>query len=95
MRERKKTGVHGTLEMIPLAWKFNSKKLLSKTLNSRINIIETRAVLKTENIQVVANSGFLKSCVFQKEKSMITFSANTSIDEKCFNLFLNGYFETC
>ena len=44
MRERKKTGVHGTLEMIPLAWKFNSKKLLCKTLNSRINIIETRAV---------------------------------------------------
>ena len=28
-----------------MAWKFNSKKLLSKTLNSRINIIETRAVL--------------------------------------------------
>ena len=45
MRERKKTVVHGTLEMIPLAWKFNSKQLLSKTLNSRINIIETRAVL--------------------------------------------------
>ena len=45
MRERKKTGVHGTLEMIPLAWKFNSKQLLSKTLNSRMNIIETRAVL--------------------------------------------------
>ena len=45
MRERKETGVHGTLEMIPLAWKFNSKQLLSKTLNSRINIIETRAVL--------------------------------------------------
>ena len=45
MRERKKTGVHGTLEMIPLLWKFNSKQLLSKTLNSRMNIIETRAVL--------------------------------------------------
>ena len=45
MRERKKTVVHGTLEMILLAWKFNSKQLLSKTLNSRINIIETRAVL--------------------------------------------------
>ena len=37
--------MHGTLEMIPLAWKFNSKKLLCKTLNSRMNIIETRAVL--------------------------------------------------
>ena len=45
MRERKKTAVHGTLEMVPLAWKFNSKQLLSKTLNSRMNIIETRAVL--------------------------------------------------
>ena len=31
--------------MIPLAWKFNSKQLLSKTLNSRMTIIETRAVL--------------------------------------------------
>ena len=45
VRERKKTGVHGTLEMISLAWKFNSKQLLCKTLNSRMNIIETRAVL--------------------------------------------------
>ena len=45
MSERKKTGVHGTLELIPLTWKFNSKKLLCKTLNSRMNIIETRAVL--------------------------------------------------
>ena len=45
MRERKKTGVHGTLETIPLAWKFNSKQLLCKTLNSSMNIIETRAVL--------------------------------------------------
>ena len=45
VRERKKTGVHGTLQMIPLAWKFNSKQLLCKTLNSRMNIIETRAVL--------------------------------------------------
>ena len=45
MRERKKTDVHGTLEMIPLTWKFNSKQLLSKTLNSRMNIIETRAIL--------------------------------------------------
>ena len=45
MRERKKTAVHGTLEMILLAWKFNSKQLLSKTLNSRMNIKETRAIL--------------------------------------------------
>ena len=45
MWERKKTTVHGTLEMIFLAWELNSKQLLSKTLNSRMNIIETRAVL--------------------------------------------------
>ena len=45
MCKHKKIVVHGTLEMILLAWKFNSKQLLSKTLNSRINIIETRAVL--------------------------------------------------
>ena len=45
MCERKKTGVHGTLETIPLACKLNSKQLLCKTLNSRMNIIETRAVL--------------------------------------------------
>ena len=32
MRERKKTAMHGTLEMIPLAWKLISNKLLSKTL---------------------------------------------------------------
>ena len=43
-RERKKTAVHGTLGMAVMAWKFNSKQLLCKTLNSRINIIETRAV---------------------------------------------------
>ena len=45
MRERKKTAVHGTLNVIPLAWKLNSKQLLCKTLNSRMSIIETRAVL--------------------------------------------------
>ena len=54
MRERKKTGVHGALELISLAWKFNSKQLLCKTLNFRMNIIETRAVLnmvkKWENV---------------------------------------------
>ena len=45
MQERKKTALHGTLKRIPLTWKFNSKQLLSKTLNSRMDIIETRAVL--------------------------------------------------
>ena len=45
MHERKKTAVHGTLGMIPMTWKLNSKQLLCKTLNSRMNIIETRAVL--------------------------------------------------
>ena len=36
--------------MIPLAWKFNSKQLLCKTLNSRMNIIEIRAVLNIVQI---------------------------------------------
>ena len=45
MLERKKTGVHGTMLIILKAWNFNSMQLLSKTLNSRMNIIETRAVL--------------------------------------------------
>ena len=43
LREPKKTGLHGT----PKARKLNSKQLLCKTLNSRMNIIETRAVLNT------------------------------------------------
>ena len=43
MRERKETGVHGTLLMSPDDWKLNSNQLLSKTFNSRINIIEMRA----------------------------------------------------
>ena len=45
MHECKKTRVHGTLMMILMAWKLNSKQLLCKTLNSRMNIIETRAIL--------------------------------------------------
>ena len=45
MRERKKTAVHGTLEMTYTAVKFNFQQVLLKTLNSRMNIIETRAVL--------------------------------------------------
>ena len=40
----KETGVHGTLGMVLMAWKFNFKQLLSKTLNSRMNRIKTRAV---------------------------------------------------
>ena len=47
MLERKETGVHGTLLMSQDDWKLNSKQLLSKTLNSRMNIIETRAVLES------------------------------------------------
>ena len=56
MCKRKKTAVHGTLEMIPLAWKFNSKQLSFRTLNSRMNIIETRAILnivKTDGKYIV------------------------------------------
>ena len=45
MRERKETGLDGTLLMSQDVWKFNSKQLLSNTLNSRMNFIQTRAVL--------------------------------------------------
>ena len=62
MRERNKTAVHGTLEMIPLTWKFNSKQLLSKTLNSRINIIETRAVLNMVFILNLDKVSQIKLC---------------------------------
>ena len=47
MRKPKETGVHGTLLMSQDDWKLNSKQLLSKTFNSRINIIETRAILES------------------------------------------------
>ena len=47
MRERKETGVHGTLLISQDDWKLNSKQLLSKTFNSRMNIIETRDILKS------------------------------------------------
>ena len=47
MRERKETGMHGTLLSLSQDdWKLNSKQFLSKTFNSRMNIIETRAVLE-------------------------------------------------
>ena len=47
MRERKETGMHGALLMSQDGWKFNSKPLLSKTFNSGMNIIETRAVIES------------------------------------------------
>ena len=47
MQERKETGVHGTLLMSQDDLKLNSKQLLYKTFNSRVNIIETRAVLES------------------------------------------------
>ena len=69
MCKRKKTVVHGTLEMIPLAWKFNFKQLLSKTLNSRMNIIETRAVFN-----VVKTDGKCFYIQFRQSFAKETFS---------------------
>ena len=80
MRERKKTGVHGTLELIPLAWKFNSKQLLSKTLNSRMNIIETRAVLnivKTDG-KWAAEGTCNFNCNFKQQPTLKTVSAKAN-----------------
>ena len=66
--------IPGTLEMIPLAWKCNSKQLLSKTLNSRMNIIETRAVLnivKTDGKWAPeANSGFFFKVMFSSKRKV-------------------------
>ena len=47
MRKRKETGMHGTLLMSHDDWKLNSKQHLSKIFNSRMNIIENRAVLES------------------------------------------------
>ena len=47
MRARKETGVQGTLLMSQDDLKLNSKQLLTKTFNSRMNIIENRAVLES------------------------------------------------
>ena len=72
MRERKKTDVHGTLKMIPLAWKFNSKQLLCKTLNSRMNIIETRAVLN-----IVKTDGKLAPEAKREDSELIRSCSST------------------
>ena len=51
MRERKKTAVHGTLEMSYSALKFNFQQFLLKTLFPTINTLKDMAVLniiKTE-----------------------------------------------
>ena len=45
MRERKKTAVHGTLEMTYLAVKFNFQQVLLKTLIPRMNALKDTAVL--------------------------------------------------
>ena len=47
MHERKETDVHGTLLMYQDDWKCNAKQLVSKTINSRMHIIETRAILES------------------------------------------------
>ena len=44
VRERKKTGVHGTLEMTLKAWKLNSKNLLLNRLFSRMNSLKAATI---------------------------------------------------
>ena len=51
MRKRKETGVHGTLLISQDDWKLNSKQLLSKTFNSRMNIIELSSVGSSRVVQ--------------------------------------------
>ena len=43
--KNKQNSVHGTNLIIPLACKLNSKQLLCKTLNSRMNIKKVTKVL--------------------------------------------------
>ena len=45
MRERKKTGVHGTLTMTYMAVKFNFQQILLKTLIPTMNTLKDMAVL--------------------------------------------------
>ena len=45
MRERKKTAVHGTLEMTYMAVEFNFQQVLLKTLIPRMNTLKDTAVL--------------------------------------------------
>ena len=45
MQKRKKTAVHGTLEMTYMAVEFNFQQVLLKTLIPRINTLKDTAVL--------------------------------------------------
>ena len=45
MRKRKKTAMHGTLEMTCMAVKFNFQQVLLKTLIPRMNTLKDMAVL--------------------------------------------------
>ena len=45
MRERKKTAVHGTLEMTYMAVEFNFQQVLLKTLIPTMNTLKDTAVL--------------------------------------------------
>ena len=87
MHERKKTAVHGTLGMLLMAWKFNFKQLLSKTLNSRMNIIETRAVLnmvkKVGKCAPEAKCIFPISSNFVKERKLVLQGGPLGIKTAC------------
>ena len=53
MRERKKTAVHGTLEMTYMAVKFNFQQVLLKTLIPTMNTLKDMAILN-----IVKTGGF-------------------------------------
>ena len=54
MRDRKKTAVHGTLEMTYMAVKFNFQPILLKTLIPTMNTLKDKAIgtLSTDRIFV-------------------------------------------
>ena len=61
MRERKKTAVHGTLEMTYMAVEFNFQQVLLKTLIPRMNTLKDTAVL---NIRAGINPKVFLAIIF-------------------------------
>ena len=69
--------------MVLLAWKFNSKQLLLKTLNSRMNIIETRAVLNIVKTDGKWAPELFENRLFSKMISIKAMAVGTlNIDRK-------------
>ena len=84
MRERKKTAVHGTLEMTYMAVKFNFQQVLLKTLIPTMNTLKDTAFLniiktdgkcapeaKREDLELIR--WFFFNVIFNFSAQVITF----------------------